>query len=87
MGAATYCANCKSFMMHRARRLWAAENYEGTERPPYPFQTDAGRCLGRVIGLPMHFRGKKIVGLVPFDPLMEIEFKAREKRQNRKHFN
>lgn len=36
--------------------------------------------------VPMHFRGQKLSGLVPFDRLMEIEFKARERRQNRKHF-
>lgn len=74
------------FHEHRARRLWAAEQYEGTDRPPYPFQTDQGRCIGRVLMRPMMFRGKRLVGLVSFDPLMEIEFKAKEKRQNRKHF-
>jgi hypothetical protein len=75
-----------AFHEHRARRLWAAEEYEGTERPPYPFQTGDARCIGRVLMRPMMFRGKRLVGLVPFDRLMEIEFKAREKRLNRKHF-
>ncbi len=74
------------FHQHRAQRLWAAENYEGADRPPYPFQSPGGKCIGRVLITPRMHRGKRLVGLVPFDSLMESEIKARERRQNRAHF-
>jgi hypothetical protein len=76
------------FTDHRAQRLWAAEGYDGNDRPPYPYRHAlSGVPIGRVLIRPLHWRGKKVVGLVsPLDRLMEIEFKAREKRQNRKHF-
>lgn len=69
----------------RALRLAAADIGVGFDRPPYPHAPGA-RCLGRVLLFPYRFRGKKLIGLVPFDALMETEFKAREKRQNRRHF-
>lgn len=59
--------------------MWAAH-----EMRPYPFQTPGGHCIGRVLMSPTMFRGQRIVGLVPFDALMEREFAAREKRQNRR---
>ncbi len=74
-----------SYAEHRAQRLSLAEGYDGPNMPPYPFLGD-GRMLGRVLILPKHWRGQKIVGFVGKDPLLETEFRAREKRQNREHF-
>lgn len=75
-----------AFTDHRASRMWAAQQYEGPLRPPYPHLTPAGRCLGRVLMRRTMHRGKPLLGFVPFDSLMEDEFRAREKRQNRNKF-
>lgn len=74
-----------TYVEHRARRLWWAQDSDGMGLPVYPYE-GGGRLIGRVLMRPYHFRGKKLIGLVPLDPLMTIEFRAREKRQDRAHF-
>lgn len=66
-----------SYAEDRALRMLLAQNDQTLDR----------RCLGRVLLFPMMWRGKKIVGLVEHDVLLDNLFSAREKRQNRKHFD
>lgn len=81
----------KSFIEHRADRLRAASAYEGWDRPPYPFQTPEGRCVGRAIISSVRVRtGNAVItlpaGLLRFTFEIEALFKAKEKEQNRTAF-
>lgn len=70
---------------HRARRMWAAHNYEGWDRAPQP---DARQSLGRLVTY-------RIADVLPgFYPngharkgYIDTLFKARERQQNRTHFS
>ena len=75
-----------TFAEHRAERIAIAGRYEGWDRPPYPFLDD-GRMRGRVFVVGFNWKGRRLLGLVPHDPQLEAEMRAREKRQNRKHFS
>lgn len=73
-----------SYATRRAAAIIMATGCTGWGRPLLP---ETGRSLGRVLMRPMLMRGKWIgPGLVPHDVLLDREFFAREKRQNRRAF-
>lgn len=69
---------------HRARRMWAAHEYQGWDMPPHP---DGRKSAGRLVG-------SRVADIAPgFYPnshprkaYIDTMFKARERAQNRKHF-
>lgn len=81
------------YLEHRAERLIIAAAYTGWERPPYPFQTPAGHCIGRLVidrGGARFRSGNQIITLPPglhrFKSEVEALYKAKEKWQNRTAF-
>jgi hypothetical protein len=83
-----------SYPEHRVRRLWAAQEYEGHDLPPYPHEGD-GKLIGRVVMFPEFLTNLQITapagfyhrfkGGVQFHYL-EAHYKAKEKRQNRQFY-
>jgi hypothetical protein len=74
-----------SYLEHRVRRLWAAEEYEGHDLPPY----GDGKLIGRVVMFPESASNRRYVippGQYPITPMIEAHYKAKEKRQNRQFY-
>jgi hypothetical protein len=84
-----------AYAEHRARRMWAAQDYEGWELPPYPFANDGviPHNIGRVLLFPEITAGGFgfEAGLWPVEDggfnMLKAHFKAKEKRQNREKFD
>ena len=68
----------------RTRRLWAAHDYVGWDRPPYPHE-GAGRNIGRVV-MAGPFAGFYPRGTAKWAEL-DATIKLKERAQNRKRFN